>query len=103
MYNFRHVYNVLYCVKQMEIPGSGVVNRYIAAQGPLPNTCRDFWQMIWEQQCRLVVMLTTKVSHYKQYVAGVAPEMTKCHHRLYTSVISSTCLNVVTINYRTLK
>ncbi|XP_025096185.1 tyrosine-protein phosphatase non-receptor type 4-like isoform X2 [Pomacea canaliculata] len=45
----------------MEIPGSGIVNRYIAAQGPLPNTCIDFWQMIWEQQSSLVVMLTTKV------------------------------------------
>ena len=45
----------------MEIPGSGIVNRYIAAQGPLPNTCADFWQMIWEQQCTVVVMLTTKV------------------------------------------
>lgn len=45
----------------MEIPGSGIVNRYIAAQGPLPNTCADFWQMVWEQQCRLVVMLTTEV------------------------------------------
>ena len=45
----------------MEIPGSGMVNRYIAAQGPLPNTCTDFWQMVWEQQSSLVVMLTTKV------------------------------------------
>jgi len=45
----------------MEIPGSGVVNRYIAAQGPLPTSCQDFWEMIWEQQCGLVVMLTTKV------------------------------------------
>ncbi|CAH1788374.1 unnamed protein product, partial [Owenia fusiformis] len=45
----------------MEIPGSGIVNRYIAAQGPLPNTCGDFWQMVWEQQSTLVVMLTTKV------------------------------------------
>ncbi|KAK2173047.1 hypothetical protein NP493_908g02008 [Ridgeia piscesae] len=45
----------------MEIPGSGIVNRYIAAQGPLPNTCADFWHMIWEQQCTVVVMLTTKV------------------------------------------
>ena len=45
----------------MEIPGSGIVNCYIAAQGPLPNTCADFWQMVWEQQSRLVVMLTTKV------------------------------------------
>ena len=48
-------------VLQMEIPGSGIVNRYIAAQGPLPNTCADFWHMIWEQQCTVVVMLTTKV------------------------------------------
>ena len=45
----------------MEIQGSGIINRYIAAQGPLPNTCADFWQMIWEQQCTVVVMLTTKV------------------------------------------
>ena len=45
----------------MEIPVSGIVNRYIAAQGPLPITCTDFWQMVWEQQTTLVVMLTTKV------------------------------------------
>ncbi|BFY98244.1 hypothetical protein BsWGS_01284 [Bradybaena similaris] len=45
----------------MEIPGSGIVNRYIAAQGPLPNTSNDFWQMIWEQHSSLVVMLTAKV------------------------------------------
>lgn len=43
----------------MEIPTSGIVNRYIASQGPLPNTCSDFWQMIWEQQSTLIVMLTT--------------------------------------------
>lgn len=45
----------------MEIPGSGIISRYIAAQGPLPNTCTDFWQMVWEQHSSLVVMLTTKV------------------------------------------
>ncbi|XP_052809205.1 tyrosine-protein phosphatase non-receptor type 4-like isoform X5 [Mya arenaria] len=45
----------------MEIPVSGIVNRYIAAQGPLPTTCVDFWQMVWEQHSSLVVMLTTEV------------------------------------------
>jgi protein tyrosine phosphatase len=45
----------------MEIPGSGVVNRYIATQGPLPNTVEDFWQMVHESQSSLVVMLTTVV------------------------------------------
>jgi tyrosine-protein phosphatase non-receptor type 4 len=45
----------------MEIPGSGIINRYIAAQGPLPETSGDFWQMVWEQRSSLVVMLTTNM------------------------------------------
>jgi len=45
----------------MEIPGSGIINRYIAAQGPLPETSYDFWEMMWEQRSSLVVMLTTNV------------------------------------------
>ena len=45
----------------MEIPGSGIVNRYIACQGPLAGTCGDFWEMVWEQQATLIVMLTTVV------------------------------------------
>lgn len=42
----------------MEIPVSGVVNRYIASQGPLSTTCVDFWVMVWETQSPLIVMLT---------------------------------------------
>uniref|UniRef100_A0A8B9LII9 protein-tyrosine-phosphatase n=1 Tax=Astyanax mexicanus TaxID=7994 RepID=A0A8B9LII9_ASTMX len=41
--------------------GGGGVRRYIACQGPLPGTCGDFWQMVWEQSATLVVMLTTQV------------------------------------------
>ncbi|KAK3528373.1 hypothetical protein QTP86_034129 [Hemibagrus guttatus] len=62
----------------MEIPGGGGVRRYIACQGPLPGTCCDFWQMVWEQSTALVVMLTTQVERGR----------VKCHQ--YWPNVSST-------------
>ncbi|GFY33147.1 tyrosine-protein phosphatase Lar-like [Trichonephila clavipes] len=31
---------------------------YIACQAPLPEGIEDFWRMVWEQQCRVIIMLT---------------------------------------------
>ncbi|KAJ1979660.1 phosphotyrosine-specific ptp2-like protein [Dimargaris cristalligena] len=34
---------------------------YIATQGPLSSTIGDFWALVWQQQARVIVMLTREV------------------------------------------
>lgn len=38
----------------MEIP-NGTINRYIATQGPLPNTVKHFWRMVQQESSHLIV------------------------------------------------
>ncbi|KAL3737094.1 hypothetical protein ACJRO7_025939 [Eucalyptus globulus] len=53
------------------------VSRFVATQGPLPHTYEDFWEMILQQRCPAIVMLTRLVDSYKTFnSAGV--EMVKC-------------------------
>uniref|UniRef100_A0A1I8HS95 protein-tyrosine-phosphatase n=1 Tax=Macrostomum lignano TaxID=282301 RepID=A0A1I8HS95_9PLAT len=63
----------------MEIPlPSGIVNRYIAAQGPLANTCADFWLMCWEQSVSLVAMLTASVERGRAKCHQYWPKLYEC-------------------------
>uniref|UniRef100_A0A3Q1FBD1 protein-tyrosine-phosphatase n=1 Tax=Acanthochromis polyacanthus TaxID=80966 RepID=A0A3Q1FBD1_9TELE len=70
-------------------PVSGVCLRYVAAQGPLPQTCTHFWQTVWEQQTHTIIMLTTLTERGRtkchQYwphppeVKDYGPMRVKCH------------------------
>lgn len=31
---------------------------FIITQGPMENTCRDFWKMVYERDCSSIVMLS---------------------------------------------
>ncbi|KAL6010690.1 tyrosine protein phosphatase 1 [Asimina triloba] len=43
----------------------GSLSQYIATQGPLPSTFEDFWEMVIQYHCPVIVMLTRLVDNYK--------------------------------------
>lgn len=49
------------------IPGlEGSAPQYIAAQGPMKHTVHQFWQMVWQNNSRIIVMLTREVEHNRK-------------------------------------
>ncbi|RPB18913.1 hypothetical protein L211DRAFT_859235 [Terfezia boudieri ATCC MYA-4762] len=42
------------------IKSSRSAKRYIATQGPLPSTFQDFWSVVWDQDVRVIVLLTAE-------------------------------------------
>lgn len=47
-------------VNASHIRASCSAKNYIACQAPVPSTFDDFWRMIWEQDARLIIMLSAE-------------------------------------------
>jgi tyrosine-protein phosphatase non-receptor type 11 len=47
---------------------------YIATQGCLPSTIADFWQMVWQENCRVIVMTTKETERGKTKCARYWPD-----------------------------
>ena len=80
----------IYCLQ-----GYDCKKKFIAAQGPKENTLDDFWRMIWEQRCFVVVMITqlhemgrvSSLKSTKPYIYKLMKLV--CLHWLKTTTIKS--------------
>ncbi|XP_045066472.1 receptor-type tyrosine-protein phosphatase N2 isoform X2 [Coregonus clupeaformis] len=62
---------------------------YIASQGPLPSTVADFWQMVWESGCVVIVMLTPLSENgVKQCQQYWPDEGSNVHHVYEVNLVS---------------
>ncbi|NXL87748.1 PTPRM phosphatase, partial [Alectura lathami] len=70
---------------------------FIAAQGPLPGTVVDFWQMVWQEKISIIVMLTGLVEQNKTKCEQYWPEQQQLYGDFTVSLNSTrTTTSIVT-------
>ena len=69
----------------MEIPARGVINRYIAAQGPLEKTCGDFWQVKRELKSSGLISHLLPSNCARFIADGLGTRGIPCYHAYYHS------------------
>ncbi|KAJ8925506.1 hypothetical protein NQ315_009345, partial [Exocentrus adspersus] len=92
-------------INAVQVDGFRSPGRFIVSQHPLPNTIGDFWRMVWEWQCIVVISLneidpndTTSCSFWPEKESEMNPVdyLTICH-------VGSTkmeCWQIITVEVR---
>ncbi|XP_074589325.1 protein-tyrosine-phosphatase PTP1 isoform X2 [Curcuma longa] len=86
------------------------VSQFIATQGPLPETFEDFWEMIFQYHCPVIVMLTLADNHkMMKKCADYLPANNGCGQFggisveiKYTSYVSSLVIRCLEVKHREL-
>uniref|UniRef100_A0A1I8A7S6 protein-tyrosine-phosphatase n=1 Tax=Steinernema glaseri TaxID=37863 RepID=A0A1I8A7S6_9BILA len=70
-------------------------NAYIATQAPLPHTFVDFWTMIWQEKCNVIVVITNMVERGRRKCDQYWPANMKCSMQFgnYTVTLTSEHIN----------
>ncbi|KAK7891715.1 hypothetical protein WMY93_023678 [Mugilogobius chulae] len=75
---------------------------YIATQGPTVNTVGDFWRMVWQERCPIIVMITN-LEEKNEKCAEYWPEDTVTHEGIEITVVSVTQEDDYSLRVFTLK
>ncbi|GLT29879.1 hypothetical protein SLA2020_047150 [Shorea laevis] len=51
-------------------PSPENISKFISTQGPLPHTFEDFWEMVFQYHCPVILMLTQLVDNFKTVKCG---------------------------------
>ncbi|XP_061564764.1 receptor-type tyrosine-protein phosphatase H-like [Cololabis saira] len=70
------------------MPGYNSNREYIAAQGPVSSTVKDFWKMIWEQKVKGIVMVTNCTENGRAKCEQYWPEERKIYGELLVTLRS---------------
>nr|XP_020865328.1 receptor-type tyrosine-protein phosphatase eta isoform X6 [Phascolarctos cinereus] len=86
------------------MPGYYSKKDFIATQGPLPNTLKDFWRMVWEKNIYSIVMLTKCVEQGRTKCEEYWPsKQTQNYGDITVGIISEIILPEWTIRDFTVK
>ncbi|KAM6960909.1 tyrosine-protein phosphatase non-receptor type 5 [Aplochiton taeniatus] len=80
----------------------GEERAYIATQGPTVNTVGDFWRMVWQERCPIIVMITN-LEEKNEKCAEYWPEDTVTHEGIEIAVVTVTQEDDYSLRVFTLK